>query len=217
MGKRLLKNHAAILIPLVGIFVVSAIILSSFILFPIGPGLPPPDIREYRFIPGAPGPAIRDSVIYPISVEKNSCPLVIPVLPGECLHAEYRVSGSLLNLSAVSWYFQEPEEFQETTCELCNFLLTNGSIEPVDLHIKDLDDGEYDLRATRFTTDCFQGYFIVAERPFLPSSDDYFILYYGIRDDGGNRNSDELVQNLISYADLNTAIGSLGGLDCEPC
>ncbi|MFA5295703.1 MAG: hypothetical protein WC382_09320 [Methanoregulaceae archaeon] len=218
MGKSLLKNHARVIVLLIGVVVVLAVILSIFILLPIGPGLPPHDIRAYRFIPGPPGPAIHDSMIYPISVGKISSPLPLSLHPGECLHAEYGVSGTTVNLSADSCYFHESEDFQAATCELCHYLLTNGSIGPIDLHIKDLDDGEYDLRATQFTTDLFRGYFIVAERPFLSSSDDFYILYYGINDDERNLNSEELIQNLMGFADLNTAAaGSLGGLDCEQC
>ena len=217
MGKSLLKNYARITVLLIGIVIVLAVILSIFILLPIGPGLPPPDIREYRFIPGSPyGPAIHDGALYLSHVGKSSCLLATSVPLGECLQAEYGVSGTAAKLSVNSWYFQGRDDLLKANYELCNYLCTGGSTEPVWLQMKYSDNNEYILQVTRYSTDFFQGYFIVVEHPFLSSSDDFYILYYGINDDGSNQNSEELVQNLMGFADLNTTTGSLGGLDCKP-
>jgi hypothetical protein len=218
MGKNLLKNYSRIIVLLIGIVIVVAAILSIVILLPIGPGLPPPDIREYRFIPGSPyGPAIPDGTLYLTHVGKSSCLLATSVPLGECLQAEYGVSGTAAKLSVNSWYFQERDAFLKANYELCNYLCTGGSTEPVSLQMKDSDNNDYILQVTRYSTDLFWGYFIIVEHPFLSSSDDFYILYYGINDDGINQNSEELVHNLMGFADLNTATGPLGGLDCEPC
>jgi hypothetical protein len=219
MGRHLQKNHKEILVSIIGIAVVFAIIFVVFILLPIGPGLSPPDIREYRFIPGSlHGPKLLNNRLSPISVEKITSPSAISSSPGEYLHAEYAVSGTAAKVSVDSWYFQERDDFLKATCELCNYLRVKGSIEVVDLPMKNPDNIEYDLQATRVSTDLFQGYFMVAERPFLSSSDDYFILYYGFMYDENAQYSDELIlMSLISQAGFNKAREPLRGFDCERC
>jgi hypothetical protein len=217
MEERFKKKHIRIIVPLVVTVILLTLIILVFILVPLGPGLPPTGIREYRFIPGPNGPPVHDNTLYPVSTVNNTCTSVISVPLEGGLHAEYGVSGTSARLSVDSWYFQKYDDFQETTCQLCQNLLEKGSIEPVVLHIEDCDDNEYDLQATRYSTDLFQGYFIVAERPFLSSSEDYFIIFYGFIDDDHNRSSDRYVENLISQANIYAVRGSTRGLDCERC
>lgn len=115
-----------------------------------------------------------------------------------------------------SLYFQNRDNFLQAQADLCDYLFTHGRTEPVLLSMKAPAGNEYDLSATSYSTNIFQGYFFVVERSFMSHSEDYFILYYGYLDDGSPRHSDERLNSLINLAKLNWAReGSVGRLDCE--
>ena len=217
MDRHLQKKHIAIIAAISGIAIVCFILVITFV--PIGPGLPPPDIRKDWFIPPRSNTTdLNDTTLYPLTVEQTNCFPFISVPNGLCSHVEYGISTTEARLMADSLYFQKRNDFLQAHCELCNFLSSHGSTEPVLLHMKTPAGDEYDLSLTSYSTNTFQGYFFVVERPFISSSEDYFILYYGYLDDDSRRYSNEMLNTLIAQAGLDrTREGSVGRLDCERC
>lgn len=216
MDRHLQKKHFAIIAAVSGIVIVCLFLI--FVVLPVGPGLPPPDIRKDWFIPGSDIKSIENSSIYLLGVEESTDFPFISDQNGLCSHTEYRDTATGARLMTESCYFEDFDNFLQAQCELCNYLSSHGSIIPVLLHMKTPDGYEYTLSATAYSTDTFQGYFIVAERPFISSSEDYFILYYGYLDDASLRYSEERVHSLINDASLYaTREGSVGKLDCERC
>lgn len=216
MDRHLQKKHFAAIAAISGVFIVCLILI--FVVLPVGPGLPPPDIRKDWFTPGSNTRAIEDTSLHLLSGEESHNLRILSGQNGLCSHVEYRDTATNAMLVTESCYYEDFDDFQLARCALCDSLSSQGSFKPVRLHMKTPDGYEYDLSATAYSTDTFQGYFIVAERPFLPSSGDYFLLYYGYLDDGSLQYSEERVHSLIAQAGLSaTHEGSVGIVDCERC
>jgi hypothetical protein len=214
MNRHLPKKQILFIGAILGIALVCCILIIT--LVPVGPGLPPFDIRNDWFIPHANITVSNDTLLYPFIVDQtNSFPFT-SVPNGRCSHVEYGISATEPMLMAASLYFQKRDDFLHGQTELCHYLSAHGKTEPVLLHMEAPEGHEYNLSATRYSTNTFQGYFIIAERSFLSSSEDYFILYYGYPDSDSHRESEELLNSLIARAGLDWAReGSTGELDCK--
>jgi len=96
----------------------------------------------------------------------------------------------------IVWYFDDESEFLKGEDTLYRYLNANGSVFQQKLNIStELQEkikrdkanntwgptvGSHSFNATGYESPQASGYFLVYERPFLETREDYFIVYYGI-------------------------------------
>ena len=154
------------------IFFVVAIAGIWFVLdsIRIGPGLPPPEIMSKWYIPGD------------FRGNEQPCSSLFPEIAPYCNAANVS-GGKFINV----WYFDNESGFLKGENTLYRYLNENGNVSLQELNIvtEIIEENKTvetsDLNATRYKSPETSGYFLVYERPFLESREDYFIVYYGIR------------------------------------
>ncbi|WP_269851429.1 hypothetical protein [Methanosarcina horonobensis] len=141
----------------------------------IGPGLPPSEGMPEWYIPETWKGNIQ------------SCTSSFPEISPYCNAGNY--SGrKYINV----WYFDDESEFLKGEDTLYRYLEENGNVFQEELNISAELQEEIERREvenfcniTSFNVTGYEspetsGYFLVYERPFLETREDYFIVYYGI-------------------------------------
>jgi hypothetical protein len=160
------------------VFFIGILALLDFVA--IGPGLPPPEIMSKWYIPGN------------LKGNEQPCTSFFPNITHYCNAAN--VSGKIfMNV----WYFDSESEFLKGKDTLYRYLNKNGNVFEQELNISiETDDAKRDkandtwipiyvsqtINTTRYESSETSGYFLVYERPFLESREDYFIVYYGTKE-----------------------------------
>jgi len=159
------------------VFFIGILALLDFVA--IGPGLPPPEIMSKWYIPGD------------LRGNEQPCTSFFPEIAPYCNTAN--VSGEIfMNV----WYFDDESGFLKGKDTLYRYLNKNGNVFEQELNISiELDAirdeangswlpifGSQSINATRYESSETSGYFLVYERPFLESREDYFIVYYGTKE-----------------------------------
>ncbi len=163
------------------VFLIVALVGIWFILdtLLIGSGLPRSESMPKWYIPGA----WRGNV--------QSCTSFFPQISPYCNLGKYS-EGKFINV----WYFDDESEFLKGEDTLYRCLNENGSVFQQKLNIStELQEkikrdeannswgpiiGSHSFNATGYESPETSGYFLVYERPFLETREDYFIVYYGI-------------------------------------
>lgn len=159
------------------IFFIAAVIgvwlLLDFIQ--IGPGLPPSESMPKWYIPGA------------WQKSEQGCTALFPKISSYCDMGNFS-GGKFISV----WYFDDESEVLKGENTLYRYLEENGNVFQQELNIsKELQEetekreveNSYNLtsfNATGYESPETSGYFLVYERPFLETREDYFIVYYGI-------------------------------------
>lgn len=145
----------------------------------IGPGLPPPEAMPRWYIPDA------------SKGNEQICTLLFPKISPYC---------NVVNISGgtfmIVWYFDDESEFLKGEDTLYRYLNVNGNVFQQKLNIStELQEkikrdeannswgptfGSHSFNATGYESPETSGYFLVYDRPFLETREDYFIAYYGI-------------------------------------
>lgn len=136
----------------------------------IGPGLPPLELMPKWYIPDA------------SKGHGQTCETLFPKISPYCNVANIS-GGKFMNV----WYFDNENEFLKGEATLYRYLNENGNVFQQELKIRTGIQEEIkvietiNFNATRYESPETSGYFLVYERPFLETREDYFIVYYGIR------------------------------------
>lgn len=154
------------------VFLVVAIAGVWFILdfISIGPGLPPSESMPNWYIPGA-----RQE-------NEKGCASYFPEISPNCNSGNF--SGEKL---IIVWYFDDESKFSKGKDTLYHYLEERSNVSQQELNIRTGIQEEIkvietiNFNATRYESPETSGYFLVYERPFLETREDYFIVYYGIR------------------------------------
>jgi hypothetical protein len=161
------------------VVVILGILLVLFFMHPIGSGLPPPKVMPGWYIPDA-SKGKEHACTLPFSKVSPYCDMV-------------NVSGEKF---MVVWYFDDESDFFKGEDALYRYLNENGNVFQQKLNIStELQEkikrdeannswsptfGSHSFNATGYKSPEMSGYFLVYERPFLETREDYFIVYYGI-------------------------------------
>lgn len=137
----------------------------------IGPELPPSESMPNWYILGD------------WQRNKQGCSSFFPEISP---YSKYRnFSGEKL---IIVWYFADESELLKGEDTLYRYLDENGNVSQQELNIRTGFQEETKIietnnfNATRFESQETSGYFLVYEKPFLEAREDYFIVYYGIRE-----------------------------------
>ncbi|AKB50305.1 hypothetical protein MSBRW_1052 [Methanosarcina barkeri str. Wiesmoor] len=163
------------------VFLIVALVGILFILdtILIGPGLPPSEEMPRWYIPDT------------YKENEQTCTLLFPKISPYC---------NMVNISdgkfMIVWYFDDESEFLKGEDALYRYLEENGSVFQQKLNIStELQEkikrdkanntwgptvGSHSFNATGYESPETSGYFLVYERPFLETREDYFVAYYGI-------------------------------------
>lgn len=163
------------------VFLIVALVGIWFILdtLSIGPGLPPSESMPKWYIPGA------------WQKSEKGCTSLFPKISSYC------DMGNFSGEKFISvWYFDGESEFLKGEDTLYQYLNSNGSVSQQKLNIstelqerikrEDANSSwgptvdSHSFNATEYESPETSGYFLVYERPFLETREDYFIVYYGI-------------------------------------
>ncbi|UGV39802.1 hypothetical protein J7W08_06610 [Methanococcoides orientis] len=155
---------------------ISIYVVSTYLI--IGPGLPPAEIMKEWYLPDRASDKEADLSLFPTI-------------------SEYSAAGSYSNSTIMCvWYFEKKSSFLEGELKLSEYLKKSGQFKIVEINItNELDavindrgknwqptNGPRVFNATRYQGTETSGYFIVYRTPFLETSEDYFITYYGTKD-----------------------------------
>ncbi|MEL4305363.1 hypothetical protein [Methanococcoides sp. LMO-2] len=161
---------------LLSLLAVSIYVASTYLI--IGPGLAPAEIMKEWYLPGGAGDNEADLSLFPAI-------------------SEYSASSRYSNSTIICvWYFEKKSSFLEGENNLSEYLKESGQVEILEINItNELDEvinsrgknwqptnGPRVFDATKYEGTETSGYFIVYENPFLETSEDYFITYYGTKD-----------------------------------
>lgn len=146
----------------------------------IGPGLPPPQAM--------PGWYITDAS----KGNEYACSSLFPNISPYCKVGKYS-DGKFISV----WYFDNESQFLNGEDTLYRYLEENDSLSQQELNIStELQEvierreannsgsvtfGPHSFNTTGYESPETSGYFLVYERPFLETREDYFIVYYGIK------------------------------------
>ncbi|WP_440948018.1 hypothetical protein ACSAZL_07170 [Methanosarcina sp. T3] len=164
------------------IFFIVALVGLWFIfdILSIGPGLPPSEAMPKWYIPGG------------WQRNAHDCTSLFPEISPYCNVGNYSGGKSI-----TVWYFDDESEFVKGEDTLYRYLEENGDEFRQELNIStELHDeiarreadnswrptfGLHSFNATGYESPETSGYFLVYKRPFLKEREDYFIVYYGVR------------------------------------
>lgn len=183
-----------------------------FDILPIGPGLPPPKGMPNQYIPGADD----------LKGNRNSCFSSFPNNISPYCNAGKFSDGVFINV----WYFDVESNFLTGEDVLYHYLKENGNLSQQEINIStEIQEvykrGQSDnnttwetfvprlLNITEYTSHETSGYFIVHEKPFLETREDYFIVYYGTPDTESFTEEKPTLKKLIAKSYL---YGKIHGL-----
>jgi hypothetical protein len=205
-----LKNKKYLLpVFLLAIVALAFVVILYFYFLSIGPGLPPSEgMPEWYF---------------PDSVHTNNTYLAyFPDI------SEYAASGvHSSHIMMCVWYFDDRETFLEASGGLSEYLAESGTVGVTELDIADELNKTIEAReskkywkptfgpktfnATVYENGTTSGYFLVYSKPFLESRDDYFIVYYGTKNNGSLPEQEQQLEELIADSYYNSE-GEVTGL-----
>lgn len=180
LKKEASKKERFLILLLVLVFVVTIIagVWLALNSIKIGPGLPPPEAMPSWYIPDA------------YKGNEHVCTSLFPNISPYCKSVNTS-EGKFMNV----WYFNEESEFLKGEDTLYRYLNENGNVSKQELNIStELQEkikrdeannawgptfGSHSFNVTGYESPETSGYFLVYERPFLETREDYFIVYYG--------------------------------------
>lgn len=161
------------------IFFIGILTLLDFVA--IGPGLPPSKVMPNWYIPGADD----------WQGNRNSCFSSFPNTISPYCNVGKFSDENFINV----WYFDDESGFFKGKDTLYRYLNKKGNVFEQELNIstelqkkikRDEAEnswcptfGSRSFNATGYESSETSGYFLVYERPFLETREDYFIVYYG--------------------------------------
>jgi len=180
------------------VFIIGIWVLLDFVA--IGPGLPPPKLMPDWYIPGADFNWDRN---------KNSCFSSFPNNISPYCNVGKFSDENFINV----WYFDDESNFLTGEDVLYHYLKENGNLSQQEINISTEIQEVYKremakntsweplvphlLNITEYTSHETSGYFIVYEKPFLKTREDYFIVYYGTMDKQNFTEEKPLLKKLI--------------------
>jgi len=187
---------------LLGLLIVLIFFIGIFALLDfvaIGPGLPPPKVMPDWYIPK------YDHW----QGNRNSC---ISSFPNNI--SPYCNVGKFSDENVINvWYFDDESNFLTGEDVLYHYLKENGNLSRQEINISAEIHEVYKremaentsweplvphlLNITEYTSHETSGYFIVYEKPFLKTREDYFIVYYGTMDIQNFTEEKPLLKKLI--------------------
>jgi hypothetical protein len=198
------------LLPVLLLAIVCLVFIFIFVAnLSTGPGLPPSE--------GMP------DWYFPDSVHTNNTYLAyFPDI------SEYAASGvHSPHIMMCVWYFDDREAFLEASDGLSEYLAESGTVGVTELDIADELNKTIEAReskkywrptfgpktfnATVYENGTTSGYFLVYSKPFLESRDDYFIVYYGTKNNGSLPEQEQQLEELIADSYYNSE-GKVTGL-----
>jgi len=180
-GRRMFYKKLNIKIALLVFLIIALLgVWLIFDVIPIGPGLPPSEGMPGWYIPGA------------WQGNEQGCTSLFPKISPYCNAGNYS-QEELINV----WYFNDESEFLKGEDTLYRYLEENGNVFYQELNVsEELQEvierretenvwgpiySHHSFNATGYKSPETSGYFLVYEKPFLKGRDDYFIVYYGVR------------------------------------
>jgi hypothetical protein len=182
-----------------------------FDILPIGPGLPSPKEMPNWYIPAA------DDL-----KGRSSCSSYFSNNISSYYNAGNYSDGVFIN----AWYFDVESNFLTGEYVLYHYLKENGNLSQQKINIStEIEElykrGESEnnttwetfvprlLNITEYRSRETSGYFIVHEKPFLETREDYFIVYYGTTDTENFTEQKPTLKKLIAKSYL---YGKIHGL-----
>lgn len=179
------------------IFIFSLIVCSHFVLMSSFAGLPPSEMMPEWYL--------LDS----INEDGANYLSMFPFM------SQYSDCGNYTRHTMMCvWYFDEKTAFLESEASLSRYLVESGNVDVVELDINDEINEVVKVResknqwrptlgpkifnATRYESDLTSGYFLVYSQPFLEAREDYFIVYYGTRENGSLTDQGPILEKLIA-------------------